>query len=668
MTMNNIQIFEIEIEGYRQYREKQKIPLETTPNEHINVIEGQNGSGKSNILNAITLCFYGEETHTESNDGDGLESDPLVNKKWLQELDPGESAQGHIEIKLGKDQPEYAFRRTFSTARQENIIDQDREEEQYNSSIGELRLRQRFGGNDWRPNPNPENILREILPTHVHEYFLFDGEQLDEFFKTGYTDHVRAAVLDVSHIELLNSAVQHLGKVQRDFEKESSDLGGNIQELQERKEEAAQELERLKEKREDLEGEIDIAEGKIDDIYDELAGSADDDVREMQQRRVYLEEKLDEQENEIVEAKEEVGTSLAQAGGVAYNADALAYAIDELEQYEESENGIPGLTEELLRGILSRNTCVCGTDLSECESAKEHIEDLLGERTENGHDAIEGRLRMERAISEGESLVDDLLSDLGKLEDIRSSIDENETELSRISAQLEDEDIIDNERAQELEKRRRDIQGRIGKMEREVGELKGKIEQQKEEVEEKRDDWKEAMREQDEHDHLIRQSEFLDDAIDLLSEIKDEILDQVRTETQSRLERYYNDLIWKNEDYEIILTEEYEVRLYGPDGRKKLGSLSAGERQVLALSFMAALSKISGFSAPVVIDTPLGRISSEPKQLIAQNVPSYLEETQVTFLMTDVEYSEDVRAYITNEVANEYHLDYDNGITSVVDR
>ncbi len=666
--MNNVQIFELEVEDYRQYKGNQSIDLETSPDEHINVIEGQNGSGKSNVLNAITLCFYGEETHTESNDDEGLESDPFINKKRLQELEPGESAQGYIEIKLGKEEPEYAFRRTFSTVRKEDAVEDEREEAQYNSSIGEIRLRQRFGGNDWRPNPNPENILREILPTHVHEYFLFDGEQLDEFFKTGYTDHVRAAVLDVSHIELLNSAVDHLGKVQRDFESESSELGGDIQDLQERKENASQELERLKNKRDRIQEEIETAEGKIDGIYDKLAGSADDDVREMQQRRVYLENRLDEQDEELVEAKEVVGTSLAKAGGVAYNADALSYAISELEDYESSENGIPGLTEELLIEIQSRGTCVCGTKLDKCESAREHIEDLLNDRTENTQDAIEGRLRMERSLRKGESLISTLLDDLGELESIRTSVDENETELSRISSQLEDEDIIDNERAQELESRRREIQGRVSKMEREVGELEGKIKQQDQVVEERREEWKQAMREQDEHDLLVQQSEFIDEASDKLSEIKTEILEQVRTDTENRLERYYNDLIWKDEDYNVALTEEYEVRLYGPDGRKNLGSLSAGERQVLALSFMAALSKISGFSAPVVIDTPLGRISSEPKQLIAQNVPEYLDDTQVTFLMTDVEYSEDVRAYISDEVANEYHLDYQNGVTEVIDR
>jgi DNA sulfur modification protein DndD len=237
-----------------------------------------------------------------------------------------------------------------------------------------------------------------------------------------------------------------------------------------------------------------------------------------------------------------------------------------------------------------------------------------------------------------------------------------------IANRLEDEDIIDNERAKGLEERRQSIQSRISSIDRDIGELDGKIEQQKEVIEERREEWREAMKEQDEHNLLIKQSEFLDESIDWFSEIKSEVLEKVRGDTEARLERYYNDLIWKNEDYEVILTGEYEVRLYGPDGRKNLGSLSAGERQVLALSFMAALSKISGFSAPVVIDTPLGRISSEPKQLIAQNVPDYLDDTQVTFLMTDVEYDEDVRAYISNEVANEYHLDYQDGVTEVTTR
>lgn len=664
--MNNIQIFELILQDYRQYKGEWVIELETTPDENINVIVGQNGAGKSNILNAITLCFYGQEEHTDSQSGDQLQSDPYVNNKVLADLDPGESAEGFIEIKLGKDEPKYAFRRSFTTVRQQD--DDETGESQYTNSIGDLKLRQRFGGNDWEPISNPENILREILPTHVHQYFLFDGEQLDEFFEEGYSNRVKNAVLDVSHVDLLNSAVQHLDTVRREYEKESSDLGGDVSDLQERKEKAEQELERLEQKRSNLEGEIDKIEGDIAGLNEDLSTSGDENVRELQKEREYLEGKLEEREDRLTEVKADVGTSLAQAGGVAYNADALNYSIDAIEEHEAAEGGLPGLTEELLDSVLSRGECICGTDLDEVDDAHDHLEDLLDEHTSNGHDVIDGRLRMRRALNEGESLIDQLLEDKGEVEDIRDWIDEKELELTEIHSKLEDVDTIDNEEAAELEQQRQRLTERLSEMNQELGELNGEISAQEEVIEERTKEWKQAMREKEKQEVLVEKSEFVENAAVSLKNIKQDILDQVRSETEERLEQYYNDLIWKDEDYEVTLTEEYEVRLYNQDGRKNLGSLAAGERQVLALSFMASLSKISGFSAPIVIDTPLGRISSDPKRLIAQNVPNYLEDTQVTFLMTDVEYSEDVRAFVADDVANEYHLDFQDGVTEVVEQ
>jgi DNA sulfur modification protein DndD len=151
-----------------------------------------------------------------------------------------------------------------------------------------------------------------------------------------------------------------------------------------------------------------------------------------------------------------------------------------------------------------------------------------------------------------------------------------------------------------------------------------------------------------------------------MENIKETILSQIRTETEENLNKYFNDLIWKDDKYTISLDEDYSVEVQGPDSPdNRIGSLSAGEKQVLALSFMAALSDISGFTAPIVIDTPLGRISGNPKKLIAQNLPDYLEDTQMTFLMTDEEYTDEVQGLMKHRIANEYQLHYADGTTEV---
>lgn len=272
---------------------------------------------------------------------------------------------------------------------------------------------------------------------------------------------------------------------------------------------------------------------------------------------------------------------------------------------------------------------------------------------------------MQRALDRGDDLVDQAKERKRRVEDIKDDIDDINDELLEISAELESKTIPDDVDVAELEKQRKRIDGRIKDMREDLGQLRGKIEQKKEEVEERKKAWQREVEREKKHETILRKISFVENASEKIEGIEKEILEQVRTETEDSLEQFFNDLIWKDEPYDIELTDEYEVHVYGPSGEKNLGSLSAGERQVLALSFMSALAQISGFSAPILIDTPLGRISSKPKKRIAQNVPNYLEDTQVTFLMTDEEYTDEVRVFLKDKVANEYHLDYSDEVTEV---
>ena len=71
-------ISSIEMTNYRQYKGTQKLQFTSDKSKNVAIIYGRNGSGKSNVLNAITWCLYGKEIHKkyEEIDDDNM---PLIN-------------------------------------------------------------------------------------------------------------------------------------------------------------------------------------------------------------------------------------------------------------------------------------------------------------------------------------------------------------------------------------------------------------------------------------------------------------------------------------------------------------------------------------------------------------------------------------------------------------
>jgi DNA sulfur modification protein DndD len=651
--MDTIPFLSIEGKDYRQYNGEFSLDLEVSEDGHINVIEGQNGAGKSNLLNAITLCFYDEESHIDNSD---LEADPLVNLQRLNELEPGDTATGYVQVTLGHEKPDFIFTREFTTAKQPDGS--------YSESTGELQLKQRIG-EDMREIENANSQLNQILPTGVHEYFLFDGEQLDGFFEDGYAERVKEGILDVSHIELLNESLSHLKSVQSRLEKQSSEFEGNVSEAEAEHSEEKKILEELQSERERAQENLEGARERRGELDEDLRESSQDDVREKQLERERLRERLEETQENLEEAKQETGSRLTEAGITVYNIDALRSGLDQLEELEQKGELPPKIQEWFIDRLLERGTCICGEDLDN-QTRRENLQHLQQEVADIEEGNIDGKIRIPDLLNNADTQVDTLLAKRNQVEDLRSERDSIQSDIDDISAALQQKDIIEAEDAAALEKQREEVNDRIEELNRRIGTLDTEIEEQKKVVKEKKTAWEEEMEKEDQHRVLLRRVRFVEETRERVEEIRSNILERVRRETEDRLEEYFNELIWKDEHYEIHLTDDYEVEVQGPTAEKKLASLSAGEREVLALAFMSALSRISGFSAPIVIDTPLGRISSKPRKRIAAQLPGYLEGRQVTLMMTDEEYTDDVAAQLNSHIANEYELQYSDETSKVV--
>ncbi len=86
-------------------------------------------------------------------------------------------------------------------------------------------------------------------------------------------------------------------------------------------------------------------------------------------------------------------------------------------------------------------------------------------------------------------------------------------------------------------------------------------------------------------------------------------------------------------------------------------TLSAGERQLLAVAILWALAKSSGKTLPTVIDTPLGRLDGPHRQKLIKN---YFPKasSQVLIFSTDEEVTKDHYESLKPHIAAEYKINY----------
>jgi DNA sulfur modification protein DndD len=110
----------------------------------------------------------------------------------------------------------------------------------------------------------------------------------------------------------------------------------------------------------------------------------------------------------------------------------------------------------------------------------------------------------------------------------------------------------------------------------------------------------------------------------------------------------------------------FDVELHGRDGTVLLPQqLSAGERQLLAISMLWGLAQASGRPLPVVIDTPLGRLDGiHRNHLVERYFPQ--ASHQVILLSTDQEIDEAAWHKLRKHVGHTYQLTHDtaSGATS----
>ncbi|HLF89427.1 MAG TPA: hypothetical protein VI451_10805, partial [Anaerolineales bacterium] len=103
----------------------------------------------------------------------------------------------------------------------------------------------------------------------------------------------------------------------------------------------------------------------------------------------------------------------------------------------------------------------------------------------------------------------------------------------------------------------------------------------------------------------------------------------------------------------------YEISITDRNGHEiKKSSLSAGEKEVFAISLLWGLAQTSQLKLPIIIDTPLSRLDSTHRDNIVNNYFPNAGE-QVIILSTDTEIDKEYFRTLQRHLSGAASLEFD---------
>lgn len=643
----------LELFNFRQYFEKHRIIFSTDQKKHVTVIHGINGAGKSSLFYAINWCLYGKEIIPDTR--------TFVSKEAESRLSNGEEAEMWSQLTFSHDGQRYKLRRGIKAIMK---------------SSGDLEIIQgddeptmrRIGADGQSVKENsPLTTINAILPANVRTYFLFDGEKINEFAKPEAASEVKDAISLVLRLEILERARDHLNGMAQKYRKEIADksedddlkqLEAEITEAEAKKDDALSRLEELKRNE-------DFARQRVEELDKLLAEW--DGVQDLQKERTQVESTLASERKKLEKVIREIKSRVSR-GYLIQSQPIISKALEILDK-KRTKGEIPSnIRQQFVQDLLDQKECICGRLISEHSPEEQRLHQLLTESVPASLESLVVNTNNDLLIlrERGRELKEDLEKWVAARLRIINQISVLEGKLSDLNLQLENSP---EEEIRDLEINRAAFKADIEDYVFEQGEKTGELKSVQAQIDEKEKDLSTARKKSDKTDQLSRKMQLAKEGAKAIEQKFKAFADEMRQKIEAEANQIFHSLIWKESHFQRIqLGKNYHLDVIDRYGKAARGDLSAGERQVLSLSFITAMSKVSGEEAPLVMDTPFGRLSSHHRNSITKHIPEL--SSQLILFVTDEELHGEARANLKPYIGKEYQLDFEESTscTQILDK
>lgn len=638
----------LSLENFRQYYGRQRVEFSKDSKRHVTVVHGVNGAGKTSMFIALNWCLYGREV--AENIGD------LISKEAMHQTEPGELVQASVELAFSHDEQKYILRRSLAAVRQV-----DGTIEPYQTE--EVIMKRITASGEAKDEKAPNTVINAILPANVRTYFLFDGEKIENFARPEAASEVKDAIYLVLRLEILDRARKHLKDLEGRYRKElvltSGDAKLNELEQQVKQEEALQK--QAETRQVEVQKEIDLARQRVAEIDQQLRGMTN--VSQLQREREQIEaggKAARQEQDKLIEDIQAKATAAYMVVAQPIVARALAVLNE-----KRAKGQIPSnVRQQFVQDLLQQLVCICGRPFTEHGTEHQNLLTLLEKSVPSSleNEVLDTNNHLLVFQANGDSKANEIKGLMQQRVSVKERIQVLEARSSELHLQLKGSPLED---VSQLEKKRQSFQADIESYMLECGSLAERIAKAGKQIEKLTKEITQARKSSDKAKHLSRKLELAQQGAKAIEEKYQVTADGMRLQIEAKTNEIFKALVWKDSHFQRVgLGPDYNLEVIDRYGTAARPELSAGERQVLSLSFITAMAHVSEEHAPLVMDTPFGRLSSHHRNSITANLPSLT--SQLILFVTDEELRDEARQNLQPYIGAEYRLNFDDATSCTV--
>jgi DNA sulfur modification protein DndD len=619
-----LRIRKITLNNFGPFKSQQEIEFPQEPG--VVVVYGENGRGKTSLLNAIRYAFFGKVLGRGS-------VQVAISKLGNWESAAEGSYQFGVELEFSHNEQIYQLNRLCKPA---PGVTTPRGDGDY---VQEAYLRR--GGEALGPDQMVVELSR-IMPEQVSRFFLFDGELLQEYeqllleeSETG--QKIKDSIERILGVPVLTGAKRNLDIL--------------LKEARETESKAAQKDKNTKALGEQLEYQMTLKKHqteKLDETRKAIEKAREDKSRVDEQRRKF------ERVAKLINEEEELSKSIYSLGemlkkykgdlkGAAKNAWKTVLEPRVLEVRNRTERRIVDLqatshkhTIQTLRDALKAKSCpVCSTALNEhhVETLTKHLEAQDKKKMEAEDRELQQLFSVIGPLRDfSQNGCRDIVNSLsGLIDELKIEMADKQHRLSDVSESIKGFDAKEirelNIQSEHLVRDLALLDNQLDGLTKQLSEIDQSIQRIEDTLD--KDAGAKLQNERARRELLSELLKLFDDGV---HSYRERLRKRVEGDATTLFTKFSSD-----PDYtKLEINENYGLSIIHRDGQR-IPIRSAGFEHIVALSLMGALQKNAPLSGPIIMDSPFGRLDGTHTKNVTRALPDMANQIMLLVYEEELE-------------------------------